>query len=148
VARQSTTCRGSIVSRQCVIEYLRVRSSSSSGTGYQHLANAVKNFSAFPVIVLSALQRKLSVDHTHVGLSEATVYRAWLVAVLINSCLLGRGKRLGSGALLLRLLRPALALVVPIPPHHPPAQTDVPLSHLLLVRGSDQVTKFMNCITL
>lgn len=71
--------------RQCVIEYLRVRSSSSSGTGYQHLANALKYFSAFPVIVLSALQRKLSVDHTQVGLSEATVYRAWLVAVLINS---------------------------------------------------------------
>jgi hypothetical protein len=116
------------------IEYLRVRSSSSSGTGYQHLANALKYFSAFPVIVLSALQRKLSVAHTQVGLSEATVYRAWLVAVLINSCLLGRGKRLGSGALLLRLLRPALALVVPIPPHHPPAQTDVPLSHPLLQR--------------
>jgi hypothetical protein len=70
--------------RQCIIEYLRVRS-SSSGSGYQHLANALKYFSAFPVIILSALQRKLSVDHTQVGLSEATVYRAWVVAVLINS---------------------------------------------------------------
>lgn len=70
--------------RQCLIEYIRV-SNSSSGTGYQHLANALKYFSAFPVIVLSALQRKLSVDHTQVGLSEAAVYRAWLVAVLVNS---------------------------------------------------------------
>lgn len=70
--------------RQCLIEYIRV-SNSSSGTGYQHLANALKYFSAFPVIVLSALQRKLSVDHTQVGLSETAVYRAWLAAVLVNS---------------------------------------------------------------
>jgi hypothetical protein len=71
--------------RQCVTEYLRVRSASSSSSGYQHLANALKYFSAFPVILLSALQRNLSVGHAQVGLSEATVYRAWLVAVFINS---------------------------------------------------------------
>jgi hypothetical protein len=71
--------------RQCTTEYLRVRSSSSQASGYQHLANALKYFSAFPVIVLSALQRKLSVDHTHVGLSATSVYRAWVVAVFINS---------------------------------------------------------------
>lgn len=71
--------------RQCIIEYMRVRSSASQATGNQHLANALKYFSAFPVIIFSALQRKLSVDHTQVGLSETTVYRAWLVAVLINS---------------------------------------------------------------
>jgi len=78
--------------RQCIIEYLRVRSSNqrsggkgAGGWGGQHLANALKYFSAFPVIILSALQRNLSFNQDSVGLTEATLYRCWLVAVFINS---------------------------------------------------------------
>lgn len=74
--------------RQCVTEYLRARASSSTSTSSAalgHLANALKYFSAFPVILLSALQRNLSVNHAHVGLSEAGVYRAWVAAVVVNS---------------------------------------------------------------
>lgn len=78
--------------RQCIIQYLRVKrankragGTSSHGWGGQHLANALKYASAFPVIILSALQRSLSFDHTKVGLSEAGLYRLWLAAVLVNS---------------------------------------------------------------
>lgn len=78
--------------RQCLTEYLRVRSSNrrnggmgSQGWGGQHLANAAKYASAFPVIVLSALQRNLSLNHKAVGLTETALYRAWLFAVLLNS---------------------------------------------------------------
>jgi hypothetical protein len=78
--------------RQCIIEYLRVKranrragGTSSHGWGGQHLANAAKYASAFPVIVLSALQRSLSFDQASVGMSEATIYRLWLAAVLFNS---------------------------------------------------------------
>jgi hypothetical protein len=76
--------------RQCIIEYLRVKQStqrhgghSSDGWGGQHLANALKYASAFPVIILSALQRSLSFDH--VSMSETSLYRLWLFAVLVNS---------------------------------------------------------------
>ena len=80
--------------RQCIIEYLRVRSSLShhsstlppaSGWGGQHLANALKYFSAFPVIIFSALQRNLSLNHTSIALSPTTVYRLWLLSVFVNS---------------------------------------------------------------
>jgi hypothetical protein len=78
--------------RQCLIEYFRVRESNrraggigSHGWGGQHLANATKYASAFPVIILSALQRNLSFDHTHVGMTEAGLFRLWLAAVLLNS---------------------------------------------------------------
>lgn len=78
--------------RQCVIEYLRVRRLNgqseglgSSGWGGQHLANAAKYASAFPVIILSALQRSMTHNHTHIGLSESGIYRAWVLAVLVNS---------------------------------------------------------------
>ncbi|KAF4637085.1 hypothetical protein G7Y89_g993 [Cudoniella acicularis] len=78
--------------RQCIIEYLRVRDSNrrnggigAHGWGGQHLANALKYFSAFPVIVLSALQRNLSLDHEDIGLTETALYRLWLVAVFTNS---------------------------------------------------------------
>jgi hypothetical protein len=78
--------------RQCIIEYLRVRASNSrnggigaGGWGGQHLANAAKYFSAFPVIILSALQRNLSLNHTHIGLTETSLYRFWLLAVFVNS---------------------------------------------------------------
>lgn len=78
--------------RQCIIEYLRVRSSNQrhggiggGGWGGQHLANALKYFSAFPVIILSALQRNLSLNHEDIGLTQTALYRCWLVAVFVNS---------------------------------------------------------------
>jgi hypothetical protein len=68
--------------RQCLIEYLRVQeqdskqgSEGSSGWGGQHLANALKYTSAFPVIILSALQR--GYDPSNLGLSEAGLFRLW-----------------------------------------------------------------------
>jgi hypothetical protein len=59
--------------------------SAQTGWGGQHLANALKYASAFPVIILSALQRNLSLDHEDIGVTEATLYRLWLAAVFINS---------------------------------------------------------------
>ncbi|OAL30077.1 hypothetical protein AYO20_08981 [Fonsecaea nubica] len=71
--------------RQCLIEYYRVRrsQSTSSGWGGQHLANALKYFSAFPVIILSALQR--GYDPTKSNLSEAGLFRLWMFFVFVNS---------------------------------------------------------------
>jgi hypothetical protein len=78
--------------RQCIIEYLRVRASNrrsggigAGGWGGQHLANALKYSTAFPVIILSALQRNLSLNHEDIGLTEKSLYRCWVVAVLVNS---------------------------------------------------------------
>jgi len=78
--------------RQCIIEYFRVKESNRKaggigphGWGGQHLANALKYASAFPVIILSALQRSLSFDEASIGMSTTAVYRLWLCAVLINS---------------------------------------------------------------
>jgi len=63
--------------RQCLIEYLRVRRNrtSTSGWGGQHLANALKYSSAFPVIFLSALQR--GYDPTTFHMTEAGLFRLW-----------------------------------------------------------------------
>ncbi|KAI9859636.1 MAG: protein-ER retention protein [Trichoglossum hirsutum] len=75
--------------RQCLIEYLRVRrqdgkhGGEGSGWGGQHLANALKYTSAFPVIILSALQR--GYDPNKVGMSEAGLFRLWLFFVFLNS---------------------------------------------------------------
>ncbi|KAI9674460.1 MAG: protein-ER retention protein [Caeruleum heppii] len=77
--------------RQCLIEYLRVRRLNAknggvigpAGWGGQHLANALKYSSAFPVIILSALQR--GYDPAKIGLSETTLFRLWLLAVFLNS---------------------------------------------------------------
>lgn len=76
--------------RQCLIEYVRVRKSNqraggigSAGWGGQHLANAAKYSSAFPVIILSALQR--GYDPAKLGMTEAGLFRLWLLAVLVNS---------------------------------------------------------------
>lgn len=65
--------------RQCLIEYSRVRRnpSASSGWGGQHLANALKYSSAFPVIILSALQR--GTNPNDFGMSEAGLFRLWYV---------------------------------------------------------------------
>ncbi|GAM88832.1 hypothetical protein ANO11243_068660 [Dothideomycetidae sp. 11243] len=76
--------------RQCLIEYSRVRASNqktgtigSHGWGGQHLANALKYSSAFPVIALSALQR--GYDPERIGLSENSLFRLWVLAVFVNS---------------------------------------------------------------
>lgn len=67
--------------RQCLIEFSRVRRaprSASTGWGGQHLANALKYSSAFPVIILSALQR--GYDPNKIGMSEAGLFRLWCVS--------------------------------------------------------------------
>ncbi|KKY29142.1 putative protein-er retention protein [Phaeomoniella chlamydospora] len=73
--------------RQCLIEFLRVRlgkQNSNGGWGGQHLANALKYSTAFPVIILSAIMR--SPNHQEAtGLSEKSLYHLWLFAVLVNS---------------------------------------------------------------
>lgn len=68
--------------RQCLTEYRRVRKSNaksggigSHGWGGQHLANALKYSSAFPVIILSALQR--GYDPAKIGMSETGLFRLW-----------------------------------------------------------------------
>ncbi|KAH0499302.1 hypothetical protein TgHK011_006505 [Trichoderma gracile] len=69
--------------RQCLIEYLRVRRApfkESTGWGGQHLANALKYSTAFPVIITSAMQRGAGP-----GSDMAALHRAWLVAVTVNS---------------------------------------------------------------
>ena len=72
--------------RQCLIEYSRVRNNPTqySGWGGQHLANALKYSSAFPVIILSALQR--GYDPNKIGLSETGLFRLWYVShFVLNS---------------------------------------------------------------
>jgi hypothetical protein len=67
--------------RQCLIEYVRVRSApyrESTGWGGQHLANAAKYSTAFPVIILGALLR----DQKD---GSPGLYRAWVLACLLNS---------------------------------------------------------------
>lgn len=72
--------------RQCLIEYRRVRRNNAKtgsgaglhGWGGQHLANALKYSTAFPVIILSALQR--GYDPTNMGMSEAGLFRLWYAA--------------------------------------------------------------------
>lgn len=87
--------------RQCLIEYGRVRKANqrtggigSSGWGGQHLANALKYSSAFPVIILSALQRGM--DPGKVGMSEAGLFRLWYASYQLTRCYFGplRTKRL------------------------------------------------------
>jgi len=64
--------------RQCLIEFSRVRKgpkNASTGWGGQHLANALKYSTAFPVIILSALQR--GTNPNDFGMSEAGLFRLW-----------------------------------------------------------------------
>lgn len=70
--------------RQCLIEYLRVRNSpfkESTGWGGQHLANAAKYSTAFPVIILNAMLRNANTN----GTPTTSLYRAWIFASLLNS---------------------------------------------------------------
>lgn len=77
--------------RQCLIEYTRVRDNpqktAATGWGGQHLANALKYSSAFPVIILSALQR--GYDPNRIALSETGLFRLWYVQplTLVPICL-------------------------------------------------------------
>ena len=69
--------------RQCITEYLRVRRApykELAGWGGQHLANAAKYASAFPVIITSALQRNADSET-----ARAALNKAWLAAVVLNS---------------------------------------------------------------
>ncbi|TLD22931.1 hypothetical protein PspLS_07525 [Pyricularia sp. CBS 133598] len=77
--------------RQCLIEYSRVRSApykESVGWGGQHLANAAKYSTAFPVIILTAMQRSGG-SNDGGGEKDGTVNpgvnRAWLAAVVVQS---------------------------------------------------------------
>ncbi|KAL1982116.1 hypothetical protein VTN96DRAFT_1712 [Rasamsonia emersonii] len=72
--------------RQCLIEYIRVRRAPLRGDGWggQHLANALKYATAFPVILFTALERNYSPLKTH-GLSEVAVSRLWVLSCFINS---------------------------------------------------------------
>ena len=76
--------------RQCLIEYFRVQNANrrtgqigSAGWGGVHLANALKYSTAFPVIILSAIQR--TPEPSKYGLSETSLFRLWLLAVFVNS---------------------------------------------------------------
>jgi len=76
--------------RQCLIEYRRVRRNIRSGQGQglgwggQHLANALKYSSAFPVILLSALQR--GYDPAKLGMTETQLFRLWCVPAKSTVC--------------------------------------------------------------
>ncbi|CAK7246147.1 MAG: protein-ER retention protein [Sporothrix thermara] len=88
--------------RQCLIEYLRVRRATRDrpfdpavGWGGQHLANAAKYATSFPVVLFSALQRNAKAAEdagtatttttTTNATASATYYRLWVLAVTINS---------------------------------------------------------------
>lgn len=69
--------------RQCLIEYVRVRRApyrEHTGWGGQHLANAAKYSTAFPVIIISAMLRNQEGREGSTGL-----YKAWVAACLLNS---------------------------------------------------------------
>lgn len=63
--------------RQCLVEFVRVRKQrqTSNGWGGQHLGNALKYATAFPVIILSALQR--GYDPVKIHMSPAGLFRLW-----------------------------------------------------------------------
>lgn len=66
--------------RQCLIEYFRVRRAPyhpASGWGGQHLANALKYSTAFPVIILSTMLSR--------GPPSSSLKLAWFCASLLNS---------------------------------------------------------------
>ncbi|KAK3309605.1 EXS family-domain-containing protein [Chaetomium strumarium] len=67
--------------RQCLIEFVRVRRApyrEATGWGGQHLANAAKYSTAFPVIVLGAMLRNRKDG-------SSGLYGAWVAACLLNS---------------------------------------------------------------
>ncbi|KAH8698298.1 EXS family-domain-containing protein [Talaromyces proteolyticus] len=72
--------------RQCLIEFLRVRRARNrnDGWGGQHLANALKYSTAFPVIIFANMERNFDSESSH-GISEVTVSRLWALFSFINS---------------------------------------------------------------
>ncbi|KAI8098897.1 EXS family-domain-containing protein [Halteromyces radiatus] len=73
--------------RQCISEYIESR-----GETRRHLFNALKYASAFPVIILSAVQKKASIYITETGsipttwwIDESNLFRLWMIAVFVNS---------------------------------------------------------------
>ena len=71
--------------RQCLIEYVRVRRgpmNESTGWGGQHLANATKYASAFPVIIFSSALRNVPTEDQNLS---GGLYRAWVLSLLVNS---------------------------------------------------------------
>jgi EXS family len=80
--------------RQCLIEFIRVRKhrQASDGWGGQHLSNALKYFTAFPVIFLSALQR--GHDPSKIPISETGLHRFWYVPFSISPAQLTVGRLL------------------------------------------------------
>jgi hypothetical protein len=75
--------------RQCLIEFRRVRRHghrATDGWGGQHLANALKYSTAFPVILFTAWERNYNSDSPQM-LSEAAVSHFWYVhstLIIIN----------------------------------------------------------------
>ncbi|KAL1994604.1 hypothetical protein VTN49DRAFT_2074 [Thermomyces lanuginosus] len=70
--------------RQCLIEFFRVRRHRvGDDWGGQHLANAAKYASAFPVIIFAALQQNH--DPATSSLSLATISRLWTLSSFVNS---------------------------------------------------------------
>ncbi|THC99322.1 hypothetical protein EYZ11_001228 [Aspergillus tanneri] len=72
--------------RQCLIEYLRVRRAGpqKGATGFQHLANALKYATAFPVIVLAAKLRHYNPLELY-GFSEISLSRVLIFFMFVNS---------------------------------------------------------------
>ncbi|PLB54246.1 putative small molecule transporter [Aspergillus steynii IBT 23096] len=72
--------------RQCLIEYIRVRRGGPKreNTGFQHLANALKYATAFPVIVLSAKLRNYNPLEMY-GYSEMSLSRLLYFCTFVNS---------------------------------------------------------------
>ncbi|KAL3478218.1 EXS family-domain-containing protein [Aspergillus californicus] len=72
--------------RQCLIEYVRVRRAGykNGNNGGQHLANALKYASAFPVTIFAATLRNYSPFHFY-GISEVTLSRLLYFFSFINS---------------------------------------------------------------
>lgn len=75
-----------------MIEYFRVKDSNrrnggigSQGWGGQHLANALKYSTAFPVIILATIQRNQSPNPDERGITEASLFRLWVFAAMVNS---------------------------------------------------------------
>ncbi|KAL4808459.1 EXS family-domain-containing protein [Aspergillus unguis] len=70
--------------KQCLTEYVRARRIKNGSTGGQHLANALKYATAFPVILISAKLRNYS-PLAFYGMSEMSLSRLLSLATLINS---------------------------------------------------------------
>lgn len=73
--------------RQCLIEYSRVQRhpSTSSGWGGQHLANALKYATAFPVIIFSAMQRAARGGKQGLGHASDPLFGCWIAACIVNA---------------------------------------------------------------